>query len=212
MRRERFEPLTGVAAVALWIVGGYLLEKDDRPDGKDTAAFVAWVDKNHSALVAGAIVFTFGVLFFVWMLGCLRAALVAAEGGTGRLGSIVFGSGIAVSVSLAFAYLPHAQAAFDRANTSDTSIEALVHVGDSFFFGAALFGVPMLVATALATLRFDALPRWLAWLSLAIGLLLAIPPVAFFGVVIGLPVWTLLVAVILYRRGPSVGLEPATAS
>ena len=40
---ERYAPLTGVVAVLLWILGTFLLEKDDRPDGKDTAAFVAWV-------------------------------------------------------------------------------------------------------------------------------------------------------------------------
>ena len=38
---ERYAPLSGVAAVALWILGAFLLEKDDRPEGKDTAAFVA---------------------------------------------------------------------------------------------------------------------------------------------------------------------------
>ena len=64
--------------MALWILGTFLLEKDDRPDGKDTAAFVAWVEKNDTALVAGGIVFGFGVVFFLWMVGSLRSALLAA--------------------------------------------------------------------------------------------------------------------------------------
>ena len=134
-RSERLAPLTGVAAVVLWVVGTFLLEKDDRPDGKDTAAFVAWVEENDSAIVAGGVIFGFGVLFFLWMLGSLRSALAGAEGGTGRLASIVFGSGVATSVCLMAIYLPHAQAAFDHANISDTSVDALVHVGDAFFAG-----------------------------------------------------------------------------
>ncbi len=208
---ERYAPLTGVVAVVLWIVGTFLLEKDDRPDGKDTAAFVAWVQENDTSILAGAIVFGFGVVFFVWMLGSLRSALFAAEGGTGRLATIAFGSGVAVSVSLMFTYLPHAQAAFDHANTSDTAIEALVRVGDAFFGGAALFSIPLLVATALAILRFGALPRWLAWVSLAVALIMAIPPVAFFGLVLGLPLWTLLTSVLVYRAGgePAVAGPPA---
>jgi hypothetical protein len=198
-RVERYAPLTGLAAVVLWVVGAFLLEKDDRPDGKDTAAFVAWVEENDTSILAGAIVFGFGVLFFLWLLGILRAALIAAEGGAGRLTAIAFASGVAVSVSLMFTYLPQAQAAFDHENTSNTAIEALVRVGDAFFGGAVLFSIPMLTATALAIIRFGALPRWLAWFSLAVALIMAIPTLGFFGVVVGLPVWTLLVSVLLYR-------------
>lgn len=198
---ERYAPLTGLVAVVLWIVGTFLLEKDDRPDGKDTAAFVAWVEENDSSILAGAIVFGFGVLFFLWMLGSLRAALWAAEGGSGRLAVIAYGSGVAVSVFLMATYLPHAQAAFDHDNTSDTSVDALVRVGDSFFGGAALFAIPLMLATALSIVRFAALPRWLAWLSLAVALVLVIPPLAFFGLVLGLPLWTLAASVLLYRGG-----------
>jgi hypothetical protein len=197
---QRYAPLTGMPAVVLWILGLFLLEKDDRPEGKDTAAFVAWVEANDTAIVAGAILFGFGVLFFLWMLGSLRAALVAAEGGTGRLAAIAFAGGVAVSISLLFTYLPHAQAAFDHANTSDTAIESLVRVGDAFFGGAVLFSIPMLAASGLAILRFGALPRWLAWFSLVLALVMAAPTLGFFGLVVGLPLWTLLVSALLYRR------------
>jgi hypothetical protein len=201
MELRRVEPLAGVVAVVFWVLGTFLLEKDDRPDGKDTAAFAAWVESNDSAILAGAIVFGFGVLFFLWMLGSLRARLVAAEGGVARLATVAFASGVAVSISLMFAFLPHAQAAFDHANTSATGIEALVRVGDAFFGGAVLFSIPMLVATGLSVARFAALPRWLAWFSFALALVMAIPTLGFFGVVIGLPLWTLCVSVLLTRGG-----------
>jgi hypothetical protein len=203
-RWERYAPLTGVVAVVLWIAGIFLLEKDDRPDGKDTAAFVRWVEANDSSILAGAIIFGFGVLFFLWMLGSLRATLTAAEGGPARLAILTFASGLAVSISLMFTYLPHAQAAFDHENTSDTAIDALVRVGDAFFGGAALFAIPMLVAVAISIVRFGALPRWLAWFSLAVAVVLVIPPLAFFGVVLGLPLWTLFASVLLYRSPQEV--------
>lgn len=205
---ERYAPLTGVVAVLLWILGTFLLEKDDRPDGKDTAAFVAWVQENDTTILAGAIVFGFGTLFFLWMLGSLRAALFAAEGGTGRLATLAFGSGVATAISLMFTYLPHAQAAFDHENTSDTGIEALVRVGDSFFGGAVLFSIPLFVAVGLAILRFGALPRWLAWFSLVLALVMAIPTLGFFGIVVGLPLWVLATSVLLFRPTPSLESAP----
>src|SRR5262245_34345100 len=97
---DRYSPLAGAGAVVLWVVGAFLLEKDDRPEGKDTAQFVAWVEENDTAILVGAIMFAFGVLLFLWMLGSLRATLAAAEGGTARLASIAFGTGVATSACL----------------------------------------------------------------------------------------------------------------
>jgi len=197
---DRYAPLSGVVAVVLWILGTFLLEKDDRPEGKDTAAFVDWVEKNDTAIITGAIVFGFGVLFFLWMLGSLRATLFAAEGGTGRLATVAFAGGVATAISMMFTYLPQAQAAFDKNDTSDTSIDALVHVGDAFFAGVELFAIPLLAATAVVILRFGGLPRWFAWLSLVLALILAVPPIGWLGVIVGLPLWVLLVSVLLWRR------------
>lgn len=213
-RWERYAPLTGVAAVVLWIVGTFLLEKDDRPEGKDTAAFVAWVEANDTAIITGAVIFGFGVVFFVWMLGSLRASLFAAEGGVGRLSTLAFGSGIATALSMLFTVLPHAQAAFDKNDTSDTSIDALVHMGDAFFGGVELFAIPMLVATALAILRYGALPRWFAWFSLVLALILAIVPIGWLGVIVGLPLWTLLASILLWMRpaGEPVAAPPPTVN
>ena len=197
---ERYAPLSGVVAVVLWVLGTFLLEKDDRPEGQDTAAFVAWVEKNDASIIAGAIVFGFGVVFFLWMLGSLRATLVAAEGGTGRLATIAFAGGVATAVSMMFTYLPHGQAALDHDDTSATSIDALVHVGDAFFGGVELFSIPLLVATGLAILRFGGLPRWFAWVSLALALILAVPPIGWLGVIVGLPLWVLVASVLMWRR------------
>lgn len=186
--------------MVLWILGTFLLEKDDRPEGKNTAEFVAWVETNDTAILAGAIVFGFGVVLFLWMLGSLRSRLLVAEGSTGRLASLAFGSGVATSVCLMAIYLPHAQAAFDHDNISDTSVDALVHQGDAFFAGVELFAIPLFVATALASLSHAALPRWFGWLSLVLALMLAIPPIGWLAVFVGLPLWVLIVSILLVRQ------------
>jgi hypothetical protein len=141
------------------------------------------------------------------MLGSLRATLLAAEGGTGRLATIAFAGGVATAISMMFTVLPHAQAAFDKDDTSDTSIDALVRMGDAFFGGVELFAIPLLAATALVTLRFGGLPRWFAWVSLVLALILAIPPIGWLGVIVGLPLWVLLLSVLLYRQHPTATLE-----
>jgi hypothetical protein len=98
-----------------------------------------------------------------------------------------------------FTVLPHAQAAFDKDDTSDTSVDALVHMGDAFFGGVELFAIPLLVATALVILRFGGLPRWLAWASLVLAVVLVIIPIGWLGVLLGLPLWVLVTSFVLYR-------------
>jgi hypothetical protein len=185
------------------VLGTFLLEKDDRPEGKNTAELVAWVEANDTAILVGAIVFGFGVLLFLWMLGSLRSRLLAAEGSPGRLASIAFGSGVATAVCLMAIYLPHAQAAFDHENISHTSVDALVHQGDAFFAGVELFAIPLFLATALAALSHAALPRWFGWLSLVLAVMLAVPPIGWLAVFVGLPLWVLIVAALLSREPSS---------
>jgi hypothetical protein len=162
-RWSRYAPLTGVVAVVPWIIGAYLLEKTDRPTSD--ALFAAWVGDAKTELVVVGLIFGFGVLFFLWFLGTLRATLIAAEGGSGRFSTLSFASGIAVAICLMFTYLPQPQAAFTLDELSGESVAALAHMGDTFFGGVALS--------------------------------LAIVALAFFGVIAGLPVWTLATSVVL---------------
>jgi hypothetical protein len=107
-----------------------------------------------------------------------------------------------------FTYLPQGQAALDHNDTSNTSIDALVHVGDAFFGGVELFSIPLLVATGIVTLRSGGLPRWFAWVSLALALILAVPPIGWLGVIAGLPLWVLLSSVLLWRRPAPADANP----
>jgi hypothetical protein len=205
---QRFDPLAGVVAFVLWIAGTFLLENTDRPDGKDSAAFAAWVADNDTELLAGTVVFGFGVLFFLWFLGALRVRLGEAEGGARQLTAVAFMGGIAMAVMMLAVYLPHAQAAADHNNMSDTAIESVVHVGDAFFGGIELFAIPFFLATGLVARRTGALPRWLAWFSLVLALVLAVIPIGWLGVYVGLPVWTLITAVVLFRSGSRPAAPP----
>jgi hypothetical protein len=198
---RRFDPLAGVGAVLLWVVGTFMLEKTDRPEGKDSAAFAAWVTGNETEIITGTIVFGFGVVLFVWFLGALRVQLSEAEGGSGQLSAVAFAGGLATGLMMMATYLPWAKAAFDNENMTDPAVEAVVQMGDSFFGGVELFAIPLLVGTGIVARRTGALPKWLAWFSFALALILAIIPIGWAGVLLGLPLWTMITAIVLYRTG-----------
>lgn len=67
--------------------------------------------------------------------------------------------------------------------------------------------IPMLVAAGLVIVRHGALPRWLAWLSFLLALVLAIIPIGWAGLIFVFPIWVLATSVLLYLRSAD---EPVT--
>ena len=57
----------------------------------------------------------------------------------------------------------------------------------------------VLFATALVALRHAALPRWLAWLSLIIGIVLLIGPIGWAALIFAFPIWILITSWVLWK-------------
>jgi hypothetical protein len=210
-RWERFAPLSGVVAVVLWIVG-VILEGSTGYSGKETPEEVlAVLQDDASTLIAAGIVFAFGVVFFIWFLGSLRATLFAAEGGVGRLSSIAYGSGMLAALCLLLQVAPTVQGAFDEDDLSADAAQSLQSMGEAFFGATELTLIAMFLAVGLVILRTRMLGLWLGWVSLAIALLLAIIPIGWAGVVWAFPLWTIVTSVLLYLRAPAapVAAPPA---
>ena len=207
-RWERFAPLSGVVAVVLWIVG-VILEGSTGYSGKETPEEVlAVLQDDASTLIAAGIVFAFGVVFFIWFLGSLRATLFAAEGGVGRLSSIAYGSGMLAALSLILQVAPTVQGAFDEEDLSPHAAQALQSVGEAAFGGTEFTLLAMFVAVGVLILRTRLFGAWLGWVSLGIALLLAIVPIGWAGVVWAFPLWTIVTSVLLYRRPPVAPVAP----
>jgi hypothetical protein len=84
-RWERFAPLTGIVAVVLWILGVIIEASTDYSEKDTPEEILAVLQEDANTLIAAGVAFAFGIVFFIWFLGSLRAALYEAEGGVGRL-------------------------------------------------------------------------------------------------------------------------------
>jgi hypothetical protein len=209
-RLERFAPLTGIVAVALWIVGVIVQESSDLADKDTPEEILAVLQSDANTIIAGGVIFAFGVVFFIWFLGSLRSTLFAAEGGVGRLSSIAYGSGMLAALTLILQVAPSVQGAFDEDDLSPEAAQALQSVGEAAFAGTEFTLLAMFAAVGLIILRTRVFAAWLGWVSLAIALLLAIIPIGWAGVVWAFPLWTLVVSVLLFRRGSTSPAVTAT--
>lgn len=163
----RYEALTGVISMVLLAVGFLIvLPKPPAPDASATTVGAYYVHHTDTIRISVMIV-SVAVLFYVWFLGSLAAALRSAAGSP-RLPTVAFGGGIVGAVFLVIALTVTATAAY-RPETNPELIRAFNDVG-AMAGGTATGGfVALLVATGLVILRSRALPAWLGWLSVAGG-------------------------------------------
>jgi hypothetical protein len=207
-RWERFAPLTGIVAVALWVVGVIVQENAEFADKDTPEEILAVLQNDANTIIAGGVIFAFGVVFFIWFLGSLRSALYTAEGGTGRLSSIVYGSGMLAALTLILQIAPGVQGAFDEDDLSPEAAQALQSVGEAAFGGTEFTLLAMFVAVGLVIMRTRVFGAWLGWLSFLIALVLAIVPIGWAGVVWGFPLWTLITSIVLFRQGSAGAATP----
>ena len=170
-RWERIAVATGYAAVVLFLVG-FLM-----PGTPPTA--VSSIDKIRSfyldkrtSLLVGSVLIWFGIVFFVWFAGAVRAHLSRHEGGTGRLATLALGGGLLAAAGILVGTLVPAALAYHIAKDADPGLlRALYDIGTVGAVLTAPGGAVFIGATTIATLRYAALPRWTAWVGIVAGLI-----------------------------------------
>jgi hypothetical protein len=137
------------------------------------------------------------VVFFLFFITSLRSYFKDKEGADGLsmaalVGGIFIGMGGAIFTSLDVALIDA------RHHITTQAAQALSVLNNDFFFpfeiGLIVFGL----SVGLTIIASGALPKWLGWVMIVIGVV-AFTPVGFFGFFIVL-IWSVIVAILIYRR------------
>jgi hypothetical protein len=189
-RRSPF--LIAVLAVVLWIAGLVIgSASDNLADNASDAATLDWVKGNSNSILLGAWVFALGCLAFLWFMGVLRGYLATAEGAPGTLSTIMFGASTAAA-AFAMATTGDVASAISKDNITPATAGALHHLGDLFFVVAELALMATLFTFALLVLRTAVFPRWWAYVSLVVAVVLLIGPIGWAALIFGTPIWALV--------------------
>ncbi len=195
-RLERLAPLTGVVFALIFY--GAVFGGGETPDADAKAAEAVKYWSNHDTKqIVVSIAGVVATVFFIWFAGTLRSRLMEAEGGTGRLaatayaGAVLFAAGLLVALGINFVVA-------DTAGSLDpAATQALSALSSDLFFPLVGGTAVLYLATAVATLRTAALPAWLGWVTLVMGVV-SFTPVGWIPfLLVGL--WVLAISVILYR-------------
>jgi hypothetical protein len=199
---RRVWALSGVAFVVI-ALGGVVVFGGDTPDtGASAAKVVSYYSHHTTRQIIAAFVLAASVPFLV-----LFGIYLASSGGRGKDEGeailwrrlLIAGTVIEAAMLLATALIHFALTdAVDQGVTGDAARALNMLDSDSWIAWNSAFGVMMLGAGA--TVLSSALPRWMGWVALALGVLLFIPFADFFALLVTL-IWIIVASIYLYRQG-----------
>ena len=212
----RLGALTGIAVLVLGLAGLIVWEGPaDRPELDASPGVIVAYFGERDTVILGGFLLMLAAVSFLWFAGWLRAELGAAEGGAGRLSAIAYGGAVIAAASMLALPASNIAGTLFADQLSPEGAQTFYLFGDVFLYPAAMSSAVFLVATALLALRAEMLPRWLAWVSLALAIWLLIPPIGTSGatqpenpaawtglaVLPFVPLWTAVTATVLILRG-----------
>ena len=199
-------PLAGVGFVLVAILG--FIVSGEPPEASKPAQEIAdFYRDNDSSVTIGAALLGVAATLLVFFAGVLRRELRRAEGEGGTLSLIAFGGAAIFAVGAGI----DGTILFALAEASDdlqpAQIQTVQAVWDNDFLPMAIGLQVLFLATGLSILRHGALPKWLGWIAVILGVV-AVTPIGFVAFMVG-GIWILIVSIVLAMRGRSRDAPPA---
>ena len=197
MNREWWAPLTGVAFIVVAIVGFAIGGEPPDADSPVEEIVDHYVD-NEGSVMFGAALGGIAATLLIFFAGYLRKVLRAAEGEGGVLsavalvGATILAVGAALDATISFALAETAE------DIEPTSVQTLQALWDNDFMPFAVGSQVLFLAAGLSVVRHGALPKWLGWVAIVLGLV-SVTPIGFIAF-IGGAIWIAIVSVILSLR------------
>ena len=204
---RRIAPLTGIPFAILLAITFFATPSS--PDIHDTGAQVISHYNDHkSGHLVGDLLGGVAVVFFLFFITSLRSYFKDKPGADG-LSMAAFAGGILIAVGGATFTSLDVALIDARHDISPQAAQALNVLNNDFFFPFEIGLIVFALSIGLAIIASGALPKWLGWVMVVIGVL-AFTPIGFFGFVVVL-VWAIIVAVLIYQRtGAPASTAPAT--
>lgn len=204
--REWLVPLTGLAFVVVLIVSFIVVGE---PTGADHPAdeIARWYADHKSSAEIGAFLGVVAGALLIFFGGYLRKVLVAAGGEGSMLPALVLvglsivAIGGAVDNSILFATAEGAQ------DIPATSVQTLQAIWDNDFLPMTLGVMVFLWSVGISVIRTGALPNWMGWVAVVLGVVSFAGPASFIAV-LGAALWIIVASILLSVRARSA---PATA-
>ncbi len=203
--REWLAPLTGVAFIVLAIIS-IIVGGEPKDATHPATEIVDWYIDNKDSVEISAFIGVAALALLVFFGAYLRNVLRAAAGGTDMLslvsfiGLVLVAVGVAIDTTISLAIA-------ERADDIDPiAVQSLQALWDNDFVPIALGALIFLWATGISVVRSGALPKWIGWVMIVLGIV-ALTPLGF-AAFLGAAVLILVISVLLTMRARSGATTP----
>jgi hypothetical protein len=201
MSRNAWVALTGILFLVV-VVASVILSGEPPDPTEDSAAEVVeyYVDDDSKIMLSSGL-FTLAGVLFVAFAAAIRRELREAGGDDDTIptlafaGAIIFAGGVAVASALGFAAADLA----DEETISEETINTINAISWDFFFPFAAGLLLFFLSTGIGIVRTGALPKWLGWIAIVIGVI-ALTPIGF-GAALAGAVWVLITSIVIGLKG-----------
>lgn len=204
----RWAPLTGAVFAVLFfvgaMVGGNTPDSDASPQ-KVVTYFTSHRGHDQTSVFLIAYALVFGLFFAAALRSFLRGRSADGLVGLGVSGMTVLAAGGATFLGFDFA------ASDVPGKISPAALQALNVLQNDVFFALLIGTGVFLIGYGLAIVRSAALPAWLGWVAVPLGVI-AVTPIGWLVLLFALPLWSLIVSVLVFLRqdAPATAAAPAT--
>jgi hypothetical protein len=185
MNRNWIAPLCGVLFVAVAVTCFALTGEGQDPSEKTAQEIASYYSDHDSKNELAAFLLGGAGILLLFFAGWIRQILRAAEGEGGMLSSVSFGALVVVTAGLGVGATIHL-ALVDYVDDVDPNVVATINAIDyDFFIPFALGMAAFLLSLGIGVVRNGALPKWLGWVAIVLGVA-SFTPAGFFGFLGGL--------------------------
>jgi hypothetical protein len=201
-RWGRLAPLTGVLFGVLVLVAVFTNSSETPKASASAARVVSYYAAHRSEVETSGILFALAFVVLLLFAGALRSYLRRTSAAEGLSALVLAGAVLMVAGALAGTGVEYG-IAHNLHDLSPETIKTLNFVSSELFLPLLAGGFTFGVCSGIAILRGAALPTWLGWVAIVIGIATLIPPTSF-PALFAFVIWSIIVSVLMYRRSGSV--------
>jgi hypothetical protein len=202
MKSPRFAPLTGAIFVVLLVIGFIPLGGNTPDTDASAAKIISFYHDHETKEILAIVVVALAALFLALFAVAIRDYLRDTGGGefwptVALIGAALSVAGLFVAGGMHFALVDGANLSHTRTLSPDAMVALNTLDNDNFIAFSVPLGI-LLFGAAGAVLKGAALPKWMAWVAIVLGICF-FTPIGFFA--FGLTgIWIIVTSVLMYRR------------
>ena len=207
-RWGKLAPWTGIAAIA-FIVAAFVVSGESPGTGDSGQKVLQFYADNESSQFIASLLLAYGAILLIFFSGTLSALVRRTDPGSGALSRLVVAGGAIEALGMSI----FASITFTLADTHDKigpeAAQTLNVLNQDLFLPLVVGLAVLMFASAVAIFRNAALPRWLGWAAVVIGIA-AVTPLGFFGFLAS-GLW-IIAASIVMLRAPAAESPPVAST